>query len=129
IGGAAGPEAEAVVVLGGEDHRAESGGMGGAGPLSRVEPSGREDGGVLATVAPLPVGEGVDAEVQEERQLVPLPGELGGGGPRPRGSARFRGSQGPRRFPPRDGRGERGSGGREESAAGDRGHRRSQLAG
>ena len=41
------PEAEAVVVLGREDHRAEAGGARGARPLSRVELRRIEDRGIL----------------------------------------------------------------------------------
>ena len=77
LGHPAGPQAEAVVVLGGENERSGPSGFGGTGPLSGVEGAGGEDGGILASVAPLTIGEGVDAEMQEQRQLFPLPRELG----------------------------------------------------
>ena len=73
------PEAEAVVMLGGEDHRAEPGGARLPWPRPRVERGRIEDAGIFAAVAPLAIGEGVDAEVQEERELVALPRELRGG--------------------------------------------------
>jgi hypothetical protein len=73
---AAGPEAEAVVVLGGEDQRARTCRAGRARPLARVEARGIEDRGILGAVAPLAVGERVHPEVQEERELVALPAQL-----------------------------------------------------
>src|SRR5439155_15564015 len=72
------PEAESVVVLCGENHRAEARRARGPRPLPRVERRRREDARVFAAVAPLAIGEGVDAEVQEERELIPLPLELWG---------------------------------------------------
>src|SRR2546423_13630529 len=65
LGEPAGPEAEAVVMLGGENQRAGAAGSGGAGPLPRVQARRVEHRRVLAAVAPLAVGEGVDAEVEE----------------------------------------------------------------
>ena len=72
------PETEPVVMLGGEDHGPEAGGACGPGPGASVERGRREDRGILAAVTPLAVGEGIDAEVQEERELVALPRELRG---------------------------------------------------
>ncbi len=70
------PQAEAVVVLGGQDHGTEAGRAGGARPLTGIEPVRVEDRRILGAVSPLAVGEGVHAEVEEHRQLVALPGEL-----------------------------------------------------
>ena len=94
-GGACWPEAEAVVMLGGEDHGLHTGGSGGAGPLPGIEGGGIEDARVLGTVAPLTVGEGVHPEVHEERELVALPVELGARGTRARGGSGAGGVQGP----------------------------------
>lgn len=80
VGVGGGPEAEAVVVLGSEDEAGESVVGGGAGPLGGGEGRGVEDGGVGEAGAPLSVGEGVGAEVEEEGHLRLLPPELGGGG-------------------------------------------------
>jgi hypothetical protein len=44
--------------------------------LAGVELTGSEDRGILPAVAPFPVREGVDAEVEEERELISLPVEL-----------------------------------------------------
>ena len=79
-GGGRGPEAEAIVVLRREDHGPEAGFPGHPRPLPRIQPGGIEEAGALGSVAPLPIGEGVDPEVEEEGQLVLLPEELGGGG-------------------------------------------------
>src|SRR4029079_5998255 len=70
------PQAEAVVMLRGENHRAEAAGPGRTRPLPGVELRGREDRRALRAVAPLSVGEGVDAEMEEQRQRVALPFEL-----------------------------------------------------
>src|SRR5205085_4018238 len=83
-GGARGPETEPVVMFGGEDHRARAATARGAGPLTRVERGGREDRRILASVAPLAIGERVHAEVEKERELVTLPGELSRRGSRAR---------------------------------------------
>jgi len=72
------PEAEAVVMLGGEDHGPEACRLGRARPLPRVEAGRGKDRRVFLAVAPFTVGEGVDAEVQEHRQLIALPFELRG---------------------------------------------------
>lgn len=74
------PKAEAVVVLGCEDHAGEASGSCGAGPLAGVEGVGTEDGGRDAAGAPFGIGEGVGAEVEEEGHLAELPSELGSGG-------------------------------------------------
>jgi len=81
------------MMLGGKDHCPEPGGPGGARPLAGIERGGREDGGILGAVAPLAIGERVDAEVEEESQLVPLPGELSRRGNRPRGPRTHQGSE------------------------------------
>ena len=66
------------MMLGREDHRAEAARLRGTRPLPRIQVRRREDRRILAAVAPLAIGEGVDAEVQEERELVALPRELRG---------------------------------------------------
>ena len=71
-----GPEAEAVVVLGGEDGELEAGVLEGLGPLAAVEGGGIEDLGVLFAGAPLAIGEGVDTKVDKGGQLQLLPGHL-----------------------------------------------------
>ena len=65
-------------MLGGEDHGAEPGGPRGPRPGAGVERGRRKDRGILAAVTPLAIGEGIDAEVQEESELVALPRELRG---------------------------------------------------
>src|SRR5262249_11279686 len=70
------PETEAIVMLRRENERSRSGRTRGARPLPRVEVGWREDRRVLTPVAPLAVGERVDAEMKKERQLVALPVEL-----------------------------------------------------
>src|SRR4029453_11752737 len=50
-----GPETEAVMVLGREDHHAESGGPGGARPLPGIERRWHEDARVLLPISPLAV--------------------------------------------------------------------------
>src|SRR2546426_11134280 len=67
-------------MLRGEDHGTEAGRTGGARPLAGVEPRRVEDRRILGAVSPLAVGERVHAEMEEHGQLVPLPGELRGGG-------------------------------------------------
>jgi len=63
-------------MLGGQDQRAGASGLGRAGPLTRVEPRRVEQRRVLVPVAPFAVGERIDAEMEEQGQLVALPGEL-----------------------------------------------------
>src|SRR5262249_17932551 len=70
------PQAEAVVMFRREAHPAGTAGLRSPPPLPRVQLFGSEDRGRFLAVAPLAIGEGVDAEVQEQRELVTLPGEL-----------------------------------------------------
>lgn len=56
--------------------------FGNPDPLGSVELGGVEDGGVDAAGAPLCVGEGVGAEVEEEGHVSLLPLELERGGER-----------------------------------------------
>src|SRR6185437_14907860 len=77
------PETEAVVMLGREDHCAEASAARAPRPLPRIEVRGREQGGILLSVTPFAIGEGVHAKVHEHRQLVALPLELRGRGVRP----------------------------------------------
>src|SRR5699024_3762270 len=80
VGGRGGPQAEAIVVLGGEDDvlRAELSSQ--SGPLLDVEVGGVEELWGERAVAPFPTGEGVDPEVEEDPETVTLPGELRGCG-------------------------------------------------
>ena len=64
------------MMLGGENQRASTRGFCRSGPLPRVERSRQKQGGTFPTFTPLAIGERVDAEVEEESQLVALPGEL-----------------------------------------------------
>ena len=73
------PQAEAVVVLCGENHELYPRVAERAHPLAGVEPGGVEDGRVLLPVAPFAVGKGVHSEMQEGCQAEFLPGELGVG--------------------------------------------------
>ena len=77
VGGGGGPEAEAVVVLGGEDDALHAGTLERAHPLLGIEALGGEglSGGVA--IAPLEVVEGVEAEVHEGVSLQLLPLDLG----------------------------------------------------
>ena len=76
----AGPEREAVVVLGDEDRVLCACGFCGLHPLVGVDVGGVEDGGVGGAVAPLAVEEGVGGEVDDDADLEVLPGCLGWGG-------------------------------------------------
>ena len=66
------------MMLGGEDQGPETCGARVLRPGAGVERGRREDRGILFAIAPFAIGEGIDAEVQEERELVALPGELRG---------------------------------------------------
>ena len=76
------PEAEAVVVLGGEDEARHAALAGDARPLAAVERGGREDRGILVAVAPLEAGERVGREVDEAVERLLVPGELARAGKR-----------------------------------------------
>src|SRR5699024_5649136 len=79
-GGGGGPQAEAVMVLRGEDHVLRPDVAGQAHPLVGVEIAGVEDVRGEGSVAPFLAGEGVHAEVEEDAEAVSLPGELLGSG-------------------------------------------------
>src|ERR1035437_5118911 len=70
------PQAEAVVMLRGEDHVLESAGLRGARPLPRVEANRIERAWILLAVAPLAIGEGVHPEMGEQTEFRALPPEL-----------------------------------------------------
>src|SRR5262249_49984059 len=74
-----GPEAEAVVVLAGEDGALQASGLEGGGDLGGVEGRGVEGGGGLVAGAPFPVDEGVDGGVEEAAELQCVPAELARG--------------------------------------------------
>src|SRR5205085_11683079 len=88
VGRLRGPETKAIVVLGGEDEGSKACRARAPRPLPRVELRGGEDGRIFAAGPPLAVGEGVDAEMQEHRELVTLPLELRARTPRARCSQR-----------------------------------------
>ena len=77
-----GPQAETVVVLGGEDDAFHAGGLHRGGPLTGVQPGGGETAQWCIAVAPLAVAEGVGAEVYEGVSFHLLPRHLLGGGQR-----------------------------------------------
>src|SRR5688572_11956724 len=81
--GLRGPEAEAVVVLRGQDERAKACALRDTRPAARIERCRVEDRRRLGAVAPLAVGERVHPEMQEDRELVAVPLPLCGGGNRP----------------------------------------------
>lgn len=56
-------------MLGGEDNAVEAMIRGGADPLGGGEGRGAKDGGVSGARAPFRVGEGVEAEMDEEGHL------------------------------------------------------------
>ena len=116
LGELRGPQAEAVVVLGGEDEALQARRLRRADDLVGVEVGRVEDRRGLVPVAPLLVGEGVHREVQEAVDLELVPAEL----PRARHGAVGRGGLG-------RGRGGRGRGHenrrqREGAPDGRRGH-------
>ena len=90
-----GPQAEAVVVFGGQDEKPDSGILEDGGPLPGVEVGGIEPPRIFLAVAPLAVSEGVHAEMSERDELVPLPGELlrGGNGKSVGGAAEADGNE------------------------------------
>ena len=76
------PQAEAVVVLGGEDGGGEARFLQNPRPLAAVQGRGREKGGGFGAVAPFPVREGVDGEVEKggPAPAVPFHVPVMGGG-------------------------------------------------
>ena len=80
VGRRGGPQAEAVVMLRGEDHVDGAEVAGGAHPLVGVEVAGREEVGGHGAVAPLLAREGVDPEVEEDAEAILLPLQLFRGG-------------------------------------------------
>src|SRR3990170_3668005 len=122
--GAAGPEAKAVVVLGGEDQGAEASRFGHPGPLPGIQGRGREDGGIFPPIAPFPIGEGVDPKVEKERQFIALPLELGRRGYRASGLRPRSRAGSPRRTKQGQHRSTRG----EKASPGDQKHFRTSVA-
>jgi hypothetical protein len=78
IGGRCGPQAEAIVVLGGQHQVLGACTLSDIDPLGGVELSGREAAWVERAVAPLFVVEGVDPEVAKQAELGFLPLQLRG---------------------------------------------------
>ena len=79
LGVGTGPEAEAVVVLAGEDHPRHASGFKGLHPLVAVQVRRVEEGGILVAQAPFAVGHRVHAKVHESIHLHALPIELTAG--------------------------------------------------
>ena len=70
------PEAEAVVMLGGDDYALHARGLGGRGPLAAVQGSGIEEVFRLRALAPFQSAEGVGPEVDEHVVFHLLPFQL-----------------------------------------------------
>ena len=70
------PEAEAVMVLAGQNQSLHAGGLGSLHDLFRAEISGVEDGFRLITVAPFLVGERVHSEMNKAIKFQLMPREL-----------------------------------------------------
>ena len=68
-----GPVAEAIMVLGGDDHAGDASRFHHAHPLSRIKRGGCERGGRFVAVTPFAVREGVWSKVDEPREFHVLP--------------------------------------------------------
>src|SRR5699024_540895 len=79
-GGRRGPQAEPVMVLGGQDHVFRSDVVGETDPFVGIEVIGVEDLWGEGAVAPLLTSEGVNPEVKEDAEAITLPGQLLGSG-------------------------------------------------
>jgi hypothetical protein len=76
LGELRGPEAEPIVVLGGQDEQLDAGVFEHSRPLAGVKVGRVEQRWVFLALTPLAVGEGVHAKVGKGDKLVPLPGQL-----------------------------------------------------
>src|SRR5262245_58903959 len=76
FGVTAGPEAETVVVLGGQYQLLQSPGFASGDDLVSAEVRRVEDRGILIAGSPFAVGEGVDREVQESVGFKLMPRAL-----------------------------------------------------
>ena len=72
----AGPEAEAVMVLGGDDDALESCFAEERAPLVAIEFGRIENSGTFLSIAPFTSGERIDGKVNEIVHAQTLPGEL-----------------------------------------------------
>ena len=63
------PEAEAVMVLGGDQHALNARLFDGFAPLVGIKPFGVKEGGVLRPIPPFPAGKGVDPEMEKGGKL------------------------------------------------------------
>lgn len=77
VGVVGGPQAEPIVVFGGENDARKARVFGDLDPLSGVELRGVEDRRVSVACAPLGVREGIGSEVEEHGHVPELPLELG----------------------------------------------------
>src|SRR5690606_32677263 len=71
-----GPEAKAVVVLGGEDGIPHARLFSNPRPLTAIESRGVKQCGIFGPVTPLPAGKRNDAKMDKEAKLEVLPAEL-----------------------------------------------------
>jgi hypothetical protein len=76
LGELRGPEAEPIVVLGGQDEQLDAGVFEHSRPLAGVKVGRVEQRWVFLALTPLAVGEGVHAKMGKGDELVPLPGQL-----------------------------------------------------
>ncbi len=74
------PEAEPIVVLGGDDEQLHAGILDSGDPLSCIKVRGVEGRWAFRSVSPFLVHEGVHAEMREGNEFLLLPGELPCGG-------------------------------------------------
>lgn len=72
----AGPEAEPVVVLAGEDQGLHAGILQGFHPLLRIKSRWIEYGGIFITITPFLVGKGIGGKMDEGILLQFVPGKL-----------------------------------------------------
>ena len=83
------PQAETVVMFGGNNRHLESRLLQGTHPLLAVQLRGLEEGRFLLAAPPLVSGKGVDAEMQETGELHLLPLQLLRSGHQPRRHLQF----------------------------------------
>ncbi len=76
LGVLAGPEAETIVMLGGEDHPRDARGLGRCHPLACIQIRWIEQLFILFSIAPFVVGEGIHAKMDKCGDLIALPGDL-----------------------------------------------------
>ena len=80
VGIPAGPQAEAVVMLAGENQPFHARGLDGLHPLLGIQLLGIENGGVLRAVPPFPIRKGVHGKMDKGVEFHILQGDLPGSG-------------------------------------------------